>query len=74
MRDSLFRCVPSLEHTFCFLGEMAVKNDADMYQKMYSKLFNTITDVIEICNDEKCVRILKEAQKETEDIYITYYE
>lgn len=51
-----------------------MKSDADMYQKMYSKLFNTITDVIEICNDEKCVRILKEAQKETEDIYITYYE
>ena len=51
-----------------------MKNDADMYQKMYSKLFNTITDVIGICNDEKCSVILKEAQQETEDIYITYYE
>lgn len=51
-----------------------MKNDADMYQKMYSKLFNTITDVIGICNDEKCIEILKEAQNETEDIYVTYYE
>ena len=74
MRDSLFRCVPFWSTLFCFLGEIAVKNDADMYQKMYSKLFNTITDVIEICNDEKCVEILKEVQRETEEIYITYYE
>lgn len=51
-----------------------MKNDVDMYQKMYSKLFNAVTSVIGICNDEKCVEILKEAQKETEDIYITYYE
>ena len=51
-----------------------MKTDADMYQKMYSKLFNTITDVIEICNDEKCAEILKAVQRETEDIYITYYE
>ncbi|MBO5462305.1 MAG: hypothetical protein J6A49_03230 [Clostridia bacterium] len=51
-----------------------MKNDADMYKKMYSKLFNTITDVVRICDDEKCVNILAEARKETENIYITYYE
>lgn len=57
-----------------FLGEKTMKNDVDMYQKMYSKLFNTITDVVKICNDKKCAEILKDAQKETEEIYITYYE
>lgn len=51
-----------------------MKNDADMYQKMYSKLFNKITDVIEVCDDEFTVEILKEAQRETEGIYVTYYE
>ena len=45
-----------------------------MYQKMYIKLFNTITEVIRICDNEKCIGLLKKAQKETEDIYITYYE
>lgn len=74
MRDSLFRCVPLLEHTFFVLGEKPMKNDADMYKKMYSKLFNTITDVVRICDDEKCVNILAEARKEIENIYITYYE
>ncbi|MBQ8182601.1 MAG: hypothetical protein IJ025_01720 [Clostridia bacterium] len=51
-----------------------MKNDAEMYKKMYLKLFNTITDVNEICTDEKCVEILKTAQNESEEIFITYYE
>ena len=51
-----------------------MKNDADMYRKMYSKLFNVITDVIELCEDSKCVEMLKQAQRDTEEIYITYYE
>ncbi len=51
-----------------------MKNDAEMYKKMYLKLFNKITDVIEVCDDEISVEILKEAQRETESIYVTYYE
>ena len=51
-----------------------MKNDTEMYKKMYYRLFNTITDVIEICPDKKCVDILMEAQKDTEDIYINYYD
>lgn len=51
-----------------------MKCDLEMYKKMYSKLFNSVTDVIEICKDEKSVELLKKAQKETEEIYITYYE
>ncbi|MBO5066561.1 MAG: hypothetical protein J6D06_10635 [Clostridia bacterium] len=50
------------------------KNDMDMYRQMYHKLFNTISDVIEICEDQKCVRILKNALRDAEWIYITYYE
>ena len=57
-----------------YLGVKLMKNDAEMYKKMYLKLFNTITDVNEICTDEKCVEILKTAQNESEDIFITYYE
>lgn len=51
-----------------------MKNDADMYQKMYSKLFNVVTNVIELCEDVKCVDMLKQAQIDTEEIYVTYYE
>ncbi len=51
-----------------------MKNDTEMYKEMYYKLFNVITDVIEMCRDEKCINILKQAQIETEDIFITYYE
>ena len=50
------------------------RNDMDMYRQMYHKLFNSITDVIDVCEDEKCVRILKNALKDAEWIYVTYYE
>ena len=59
---------------FLFEGEIKMKSDADMYQKMYSKLFNVITDVIELCEDENAIYLLKKAQNETEEIYMTYYE
>ncbi len=51
-----------------------MKNDAEMYKQMYCKLFNTITDVSQICTDKNCVDILKTAQTEAEDIFIHYYE
>ena len=50
------------------------RNDMDMYRQMYHKLFNSITDVIDVCEDEKCVRILKNALRDAEWIYVTYYE
>ena len=50
------------------------RNDIDMYRQMYHKLFNSITDVIDVCEDEKCVRILKNALRDAEWIYVTYYE
>lgn len=51
-----------------------MKCDLEMYKKMYSTLFNSVTDVIRICKDEKSVELLKKAQRETENIYMTYYE
>ncbi|MBQ6837810.1 MAG: hypothetical protein IJO44_03130 [Clostridia bacterium] len=51
-----------------------MKNDANMYQKMYYHLFNAVTDVIQSCKDKECVEILKQAQLDTEEIFITYYE
>ena len=50
------------------------RNDMDMYRQMYHKLFNSITEVIDVCEDEKCVRILKNALRDAEWIYVTYYE
>ena len=52
----------------------SAKNDTDMYRQMYHKLFNSITDVIDVCEDEKCVRILKNSLRDAEWIYVTYYE
>ena len=65
-----------------YFGEMLLKNYTDksernyidMYRQMYHKLFNSVTDVIDICEDEKCVRILKNALRDAEWIYVTYYE
>ncbi len=51
-----------------------MKNDAEMYQKMYGKLFNAICNVIDNCEDEEVVELLKQAQIEAEDIFISYYE
>ena len=50
------------------------RNDMDMYRQMYHKLFNSITEVMDVCEDEKCVRILKNALRDAEWIYVTYYE
>lgn len=44
------------------------------YQKMYTKLFNAITDAIESIqhgNSDTAKEILIKAQIETEDIYIS---
>ena len=42
----------------------------ELYKKMYSRLFNRVTDTIEVCNDEYAKKLLIEAQQETEEMYI----
>lgn len=44
-----------------------------MYEKMYHKLFNAVTDAleqIEICNYGLAERILRDGQQKTESMYI----
>jgi len=38
------------------------------YQSMYHKLFNVTADAVKLC--EKATEILKQAHRETEDMYI----
>ena len=58
LREYTFSCVPSGAH---FLFKNKRENTMPDYKKMYTKLFNSVTDAIEI---------LKQAQIETEEIYI----
>ena len=53
-----FSCVASAAHFFNSKGDFIMPD----YKKMYFKLFNSVTDAIEI---------LQKAQIETEEIYIT---
>ncbi len=53
-----FSCVASAAHFFIYGGE----EDTPDYKAMYFSLFNSVTDAIEI---------LCEAQRKTEEIYIT---
>ena len=73
-REFTFSVCSFIGTHFFILGEIFMKNDAEMYRKMYCKLFNTITDVLQICEDDVCSDILKNAQRETEELYTTYYE
>lgn len=45
-------------------------NEIELLWKMYSKLFNTITDVLPHVGNSKVVEILKQAQIDAEEIYI----
>ncbi|MBQ8184070.1 MAG: hypothetical protein IJ025_09270 [Clostridia bacterium] len=44
----------------------------ELYKKMYFRLFNKVTDAIEICEDESVKDILIKAQQETEEMYMSY--
>ena len=41
-----------------------------LYKKMYYHLFNMVSDVIEVCSDEKTKNALIKAEQETEEIYM----
>lgn len=42
------------------------------YKKMYLRLFNRITDALELMEeDSKAAEMLREAQRETEEMYIS---
>ena len=45
--------------------------EKELIWKMYSKLFNTITDVLSLIENIKVAEILKQAQIETEEMYVS---
>ena len=47
-----------------------IMTEKDLLWKMYSKLFNTITDVLPIIKNTKAAETLKQAQIDTEEMYI----
>ena len=44
--------------------------EKELYWKMYSNLFNTITDVLPLIENTQAAEILKQAQIDTEEMYI----
>lgn len=53
---------------FLFLGDFMTEKE--LIWKMYTKLFNTITDVLPLVENTKTAEILKQAQIATEEMYI----
>ena len=55
---------------FCFKGDFMTEKE--LFWEMYCKLFNTITDVLPLIENTKASDILKQAQIDTEEMYINY--
>lgn len=51
------------------------KEEAEMYKSLYHKMFNSVTDALTTLDEKddifKMAYILKQAQRECEEIYIT---
>ncbi len=47
------------------------KNEIELLKKMYFHLFNSITDALPYIRNEKALEILKQAQIDTEEMYIS---
>lgn len=45
--------------------------EKELFWKMYSKLFNTITDVMPLIENTEAINKLKQAQLETEEMYVS---
>lgn len=52
------------------------KEELELYKRMYSYLFNTITDItrLQTPNYDYVIGVLKQAQIDTEEMYISYEE
>ncbi len=62
-----FSCVASAAH-FLFYGRDFMENE--LYKKMYYHLFNAVTDGIRAETKQETDKILKQAQIETEEMYV----
>ncbi len=45
-------------------------NERELYKKMYYRLFNLVSDVIVVCDDERAKNKLIAAQETTEEMYM----
>lgn len=54
---------------FCF--QVIIMDEKELIWKMYSKLFNTITDVLPLIENTKAAEILKQVQIDTEEMYVS---
>ena len=54
-----------LAHFFMLRGVGDVKNEKELYQKLYHKMFNEVTDTIEN---------LVKLQQDAEEMYLRYYD
>lgn len=45
--------------------------EKELFWKMYSKLFNTITDVLPLIENIEVKEMLKKAQIDTEEMYVS---
>lgn len=66
--SSRFSCVDSGWRIFYFKGDFM---ENELYIKMYYHLFNAVTDAIRSKNKEISDQILKQAQIDVEEIYIS---
>lgn len=46
------------------------KKETELFKNMYYLLFNSITDALPYIKDNKALEILKQAQIDTEEMYI----
>ena len=47
------------------------KSELELMKDMYFHLFNSITDALPYIKDNKAIEILKQAQIDTEEMYIS---
>lgn len=53
------------------ITNLKMVKELKLYKKMYKHLFNSVTQIIEICKDPISKDLLIVAQQETEEIYIS---
>jgi hypothetical protein len=56
---------------FLFTGEVFM-TEQELYMKMYCHLFNKITDAFPYITNDKAYEILSQAQKDTEEMFVSY--
>ena len=65
--------VRSFGYALFYFQEVAIMEE-ELYKKMYYHLFNAVTDAINTKDPFEQIDILKQAQIDTEEMYISYEE